>query len=406
MKEEFYIYTLPNGIRCVHRQVKSSVARCALIVNAGSRDEHADEYGLAHFTEHGFFKGTKHRKAYQVNCRLENLGGELNAYTTKEDTTIHATTLRSDFVKAAELLSDVVFDSTFPDRELDKERDVIIDEINTYKDSPMDMIYDTFEDMLFNGSELGHNILGTKRDLERHDSAAMHRFRSRTHTTDQMVFASIGNIPNKRIEEIATRYFADRTAAVRSYKRIAPLPCESFDKSLNRHTHQAHCIIGNRAYGILDDRRLPLSLLINILGGPCANSILNVSVREKYGLSYNIEAGYTPYTDCGMAMIYFSSDHDNSDKCREIIADEIRKLQTSPLSSRRLAMAKRQFIAQMAISTEGNEGYMLGIGKSLLVHSEVDTLEEVYRKIGAITASQIMDAANEILSDTSTLIYR
>lgn len=406
MKEEFYIYTLPNGIRCVHRQVKSSVARCALIVNAGSRDERTDEYGLAHFTEHGFFKGTQHRKAYQVNCRLENLGGELNAYTTKEDTTIHATTLRSDFVKATELISDVAFNSIFPDKELDKERDVIIDEINTYKDSPMDMIYDTFEDMLFEGSELGHNILGTKRDLERHDSAAMHRFKDRAYTTDQMVFASIGNIPNTRIEEIANRYFADRTATVRSYERVAPPSCDRFDKSLNRHTHQAHCIIGNRAYGILDDRRLPLSLLINILGGPCANSILNVSVREKHGLSYNIEAGYTPYSDSGMAMIYFSSDHDNSDKCREIIAEEIRKLQTTALSSRRLAMAKRQFIAQMAISTEGNEGYMLGIGKSLLVHSEVDTLEEVYRKIGAITASQIMDAANEILSDTSTLIYR
>lgn len=406
MKEEFYIYALPNGIRCVHRQVKSSVARCALIVNAGSRDEHSDEFGLAHFTEHGFFKGTERRKAYQVNCRLENLGGELNAYTTKEDTTIHATTLRSDFVKAAELLSDVAFNSTFSDRELDKERDVVIDEINTYKDSPMDMVYDSFEDMLFEGSELGHNILGGKRDLERHDSAAMHRFKNRAYTTDQMVFASIGNISYKHIEDIANRYFADRAASVRSYSRIAPSPHERFDKSLNRHTHQAHCIIGNRAYGILDERRLPLSLLINILGGPCANSILNVSVREKYGLSYNIEAGYTPYSDCGMAVIYFSSDHDNSDKCREIIADEIRKLQTTVLSSRRLAMAKRQFIAQMAISMEGNEGYMLGIGKSLLVHSEVDTLEEVYRKIGAITASQIMDAANEVLTGTSTLIYK
>ncbi len=406
MIEEFHIYTLPNGIRCIHRQVRSSVARCAVIINAGSRDELSGEHGLAHFTEHGFFKGTEHRKAYQVNCRLENLGGELNAYTTKEDTTIHATVLRSDFNKAAELLSDVVFHSTFPDKELNKEREVIIDEINTYKDSPMDMLFDTFEDMLFEGSELGHNILGGKRDVERHDSAAIHRFTERTHTTDQMVFASIGNISPKRIEEIATRYFAPQTATVRGYDRIAPAPLSLFDKSVNRHTHQAHCIIGNRAYGIRDDRRLPLSLLINILGGPCANSILNVSVREKHGLSYNIEAGYTPYCDSGMAMIYFSSDHDNADRCRAIIADEIRKLQTEKLSSRRLAMAKKQFIAQMAISTEGNEGYMLGIGKSLLIHSEVDTLEEVYRKIEAITAEQITEVANEILSSCSTLIYR
>ena len=405
MKEEFHIYTLPNGIRCIHRQVRSSVARCAVIINAGSRDELSGEHGLAHFTEHGFFKGTEHRKAYQVNCRLENLGGELNAYTTKEDTTIHATVLRNDFGKAAELLSDVVFHSTFPDKELIKEREVIIDEINTYKDSPMDMLFDTFEDMLFAGSELGHNILGGKRDVERHDSAAILRFTERTHTTDQMVFASIGNISYKRIEEIATRYFARQTATVRNYTRVAPAPLARFDKSVNKHTHQTHCIIGNRAYGIRDDRRLPLSLLINILGGPCANSILNVSVREKHGLSYNIEAGYTPYCDSGMAMIYFSSDHDNADRCREIISDEIRKLQTAALSSRRLAMAKKQFIAQMAISTEGNEGYMLGIGKSLLIHSEVDTLEEVYRKIDAITAGQIMEAANDILSNCSTLIY-
>ena len=406
MTEEFHTYTLPNGIRCIHRQVRSSVARCAVMVNAGSRDEAADEHGLAHFTEHGFFKGTEHRKAYQVNCRLENLGGELNAYTTKEDTTIHATVLRNDFGKAAELLSDVVFHSTFPDKELNKEREVIIDEINTYKDSPMDMIYDTFEDMLFEGSELGHNILGAKRDVERHDSAAIHRFTERTHTTDQMVFASIGNISAKRIEEIATRYFASQQATVRNYRRAEPSPCGQFDKSINKHTHQAHCIIGNRAYGIRDERRLPLSLLINILGGPCANSILNVSVREKHGLSYNIEAGYTPYCDSGMAMIYFSSDHDNADRCREIIDSEIRKLQTTALSSRRLAMAKKQFIAQMAISTEGNEGYMLGIGKSLLIHSEVDTLDEVYRKIEAITATQITEAANEILSNCSALIYR
>ncbi|MBQ6870225.1 MAG: insulinase family protein, partial [Alistipes sp.] len=219
MKEEFYTYTLPNGIRGIHRKVRSGAARCALIIGAGSRDELPTEHGIAHFVEHGLFKGTEHRKSYQVNCRLENLGGELNAFTTKEDTTIHATVLRNDFTKAVELLSDVVFHSTFPDKELDKEREVIIDEINTYKDSPMDMIYDTFEDMLFEGSELGHNILGRKRDLMRHDSAALHRFVDRTYTTDQMVFASIGNISESRIEQIANRYFAQYPATTRSYTR-------------------------------------------------------------------------------------------------------------------------------------------------------------------------------------------
>ena len=403
--EEFSTYTLPNGIRGIHRQTKSGVARCALIINAGSRDEMSDEHGLAHFVEHGFFKGTERRKAYQVNCRLENLGGELNAYTTKEDTTVHGTVLRGDFAKAVELISDVTFHSTFPDKELDKEREVICDEINTYKDSPMDMIYDTFEDMLFEGSELGHNILGSKRDLARHNSAAMHRFVDRTHTTDQMVFSTIGNIPVARIERIAEKYLGSQTTSTRTFKRQAPTPYAAFDKRINRHTHQSHCIIGNRAYGITEEKRLPFSLLVNILGGPCANSRLNVNVRERNGLSYNIEASYTPYSDCGIAVIYFSSEHENADYCREIIDREIGKLQNVRLTSRQLAMAKRQFIAQMAISTESNEGYMLGIGRSLLVHGEVDTLEEAYRKINAVTAEQIMDVANEVWRNNSTLLY-
>lgn len=406
MKEEFYTYTLPNGIRGIHRKVRSGAARCALIIGAGSRDELPTEHGIAHFVEHGLFKGTEHRKSYQVNCRLENLGGELNAFTTKEDTTIHATVLRNDFTKAVELLSDVVFHSTFPDKELDKEREVIIDEINTYKDSPMDMIYDTFEDMLFEGSELGHNILGRKRDLMRHDSAALHRFVDRTYTTDQMVFASIGNISESRIEQIANRYFAQYPATTRSYTRTTPGLYTVFDREQIKHTHQAHCIIGNRAYSINEDKRLPFLLLINILGGPTANSRLNVSVRERNGLSYNIEANYTAYNDCGMAVIYFSSEHCNSDHCRQIIADEIKKLQNVRLTTRQLAMAKRQYIAQMTISTEGNEGYMLGVGRSLLVHGEVDTLEEAYKKINAVTADQIMEVANEIFTNNSTLIYR
>ena len=406
MKEEFYTYTLPNGIKGIHRRVKSGAARCSLTIGAGSRDELHTEHGIAHFAEHGLFKGTAHRKAYQVNCRLENLGGELNAFTTKEDTTIHATVLKSDFCKAAELISDVAFNSTFPDKELDKEREVIIDEINTYKDSPMDMIYDTFEDMIFEGSELGHNILGTKRDLMRHNSKALHNFRARTYTTDQMVFATIGDISNSRIEQIAGRYFAHYPATTRNYTRTAPAAHTPFELKISKHTHQCHCIVGNRAYSITEDKRLPFSLLVNILGGPTANSRLNVSVRERNGLSYNIEANYVPYSDSGMIAIYFSSDHCNSDHCREIIAEEIKKLQSVRLTSRQLSMAKRQYIAQMTIATENNEGYMLGIGRSLLVHGEVDTLEQAYKKINSITADQILEVANEVFVNNSTLIYQ
>ncbi len=403
---EFHLYELPNGIRGIHRQIKGGVVRCALCINAGTRDELPSEYGLAHFTEHGFFKGTLRRKAYQVNCRLENLGGELNAFTTKEDTTIHATTLRGDFAKAAELIADIALHSTFPDRELDKEREVIFDEINTYKDSPVDMIYDTFEDMLFEGSELGHNILGRKQDLKRYDSRACHAFLARTHTSDQMVFSTIGNLSPKAIEAIATRYFGEAPATRRQFERQKPLQYAPFDREVAKHTHQSHCILGSRAYGINDERRLPLSLVCNILGGPCANSRLNMVIREKYGLSYTIEANYTPYGDSGLVAIYFSCDHDNTERCCELIHEELERLKQQPLSPRQLSMAKKQFIAQLAISMESNEGYMLGIGKSLLCHREVDTMEAVYRKVEALTAEDLRQAAEETFTHLSRLIYR
>lgn len=402
---EFHTYRLPNGIRGIHRQVKGAVAHCALVVDAGSRDEHPGEYGLAHFTEHAFFKGTQRRRAWQVNCRLENLGGELNAFTTKEDTTIHATTLRSDFPKAAELIADVAFHSTFPERELAREREVIADEINTYKDSPADMIYDTFEDMLFAGSELGHNILGRKAALARYDGDAIRRFTARTHTTDRMVFASIGNFTARTAEAVARRFFGDEPATTRAFARTAPAASEPFRKRLCKHTHQTHCILGCRAYGIGDERRLPLSLVVNILGGPSANSLLNTVVREKHGLSYNIEASYTPYGDAGIVAIYFSSDHHHADRCIELIEEQLHRLSSEPLTARRLSMAKRQFIAQLAISSENNESYMLGAGKSLLVHDEMDTMAQVYAKIRALTAEQLLAAARETFADLSQLTW-
>lgn len=403
---EFYTYKLPNGIRGIHRRTSSSVAYCGLIVGSGTRDERSGEYGLAHFTEHGLFKGTQHRKAYQVNCRLENLGGELNAYTTKEDTTIHATTLKGDFRKAVELISDVAFRSTFADREMDRERDVIYDEINTYKDSPAEMIYDSFEDMMFAGSELGHNILGVKRDIKRFNSQKIRDFVNRTYTTDQMVFSSIGSISATRAEQIANQYLGGFTASNREFERVRPVDIEQFHTVENRRTHQTHCIIGARAYSIVEPKRLPLALLINVLGGPSANSLLNILVREKNGLTYNVEASYTPYSDSGMVTIYFSCDGGNAERVSELIYSVIDKLRTTPLTPRQLSMAKRQFIAQLAISMESNEGYMLGAGKSFLIHGEIDTVEESYRRVSAITAEDIRDVACDVLRDFSTLTYR
>ncbi|MFI3269998.1 MAG: pitrilysin family protein [Rikenellaceae bacterium] len=403
---EFYTYTLPNGIRGIHRQTSSSVAYCGLIVGCGTRDEREGEFGLAHFTEHGLFKGTERRRAYQVNCRLENLGGELNAYTTKEETTIHATTLKGDFRKAVELLSDVTFRSTFPDHEMEREREVVYDEINAYKDSPAEMIYDNFEDMIFGGSEMGHNILGVKRDIRRFSGDKIRQFTKRCYTTDQMVFSSIGGVSIKRAEDIARHYFGEFAATSREFERVKPQEIAPFSIAENRRTHQTHCIIGCRAYSIVEPKRLPLALLINILGGPSANSLLNILVRERHGLTYNIEASYTPYSDTGLVTIYFSSESANADRVVEMIHSEMERLRTTLLTPRQLSMAKRQFVAQLAISMESNEGYMLGAGKSYLLHGVVDTVEESYRRVAAITAEEVRDVANEVLQNMSMLTYK
>ena len=404
--KEFETYTLSNGIRGIHRQVRSGVTHCAMVVNAGSRDEERGEYGIAHFVEHALFKGTARRKAHQVNCRLENLGGELNAYTTKEDTTLHATVMRRDLSRAVELIGDVIFNSTFPERELAKEREVIADEINSYKDSPSERIYDDFEDMIFKGSELGHNILGSKATIARISTENMHSFVARTYTTDQMVFSSIGNFSAATVQSVAERYIGGVAPTKREFERVAPAPYEAFDQRLSRHTHQAHGIIGTRGYSIRDERRLPLALALNILGGPSANSLLNLLLREKHGLSYNVEATYTPYSDTGIVGIYFSSDHDNAAQCVELIESEVDRLCREHITPRRLAIAKRQFVAQMAISMEANEGYMLGAGKSYLLYKDIDTLEEAYAKVMAITAEQICDVANDRFAHLSRLIYK
>ena len=383
--KEFHTYRLPNGIRCIHKQIRSEVAYCALIVNAGARDELADEYGLAHFTEHAIFKGTERRRAYQINCRLENLGGELNAYTTKEETAIHATVLRRDLAKAAELIADIAFRSTFPERELAKEREVVVDEINSYKDSPADMIYDSFEDMLFESSQLGHNILGRKVNLQRYDGDRIRRFISRTHTTDQMVFATMGGISDSRAEQIAHRYFAEQPESHRTFERIAPPQTERFEKSLNKQA---------------------LSLLINTLGGPSANSLLNLAVRERNGLTYNIEASYVPFTDSGAAYIYFSSDRDRIDRCIELIDRQIDNIRKNSLSARQLSIAKKQYMGQLAISMENRESYMLSAGKSYLIYDDVESLDRIYEHIESISRSQIAEIAEDIFSHTSTLIYK
>ena len=405
-REDFFIHTLPNGVRCVLKQVKSAVCYCSMTIGAGSRDELPGEIGIAHLLEHTLFKGTSKRKAYQVNCRLENLGGEINAFTTKEETVVHATVLKGDFRKAVELIDDIIFHSTFPQTEVDKEKEVVVDEINMYKDSPEERIYDDFEDLLFAGSQLGHNILGSKRSIAKLGSEDIRRFVERNYTTDQMVFAAIGNISPKNFVAAVERYFGQEPATKRQHQRVAPSEVERFERSISHpNHHQVRCVMGARAYSLSNRKRLALILMTNILGGPSAASRLNVAMRERNALTYCVEALYTPLSDCGMFTIYYSCDRDKQEQCRRVIAAELDRITSEPLSQRQLSIAKRQFIGQFATSSENNEAYMLGVGKSLLVYGEVDSSEEVYRKIGEITPADIMEVAREILPSLSSLTY-
>lgn len=404
---EFTAFELPNGIRCIHRQVKSAVSYCGLIVNTGSRDEQPSEYGMAHFIEHSIFKGTKKRKAFHINNRLENLGGELNAYTTKEETVVHATTLKSDFPKAAELIADIVFNSTFPQKEIDKEKEIIVDEINSYKDTPSERIYDDYEDLLFKGSALGHNILGYKRNLMKFRTEDILKFQQRTYNTDKMVFASIGHTSERQFREVCERYFAPVPENRRQFERTTVPPAEIFCDTLHRSTFQAHCILGNRAYNSSDKRRIPLSLLINMLGGASANSILNTAIREKNGFSYNIEANYTPFSDTGLATIYFGTDKDKIEKCIELIQIELQKIISGQLTNRQLSIAKKQFTGQLYIGTESNEGNMLSAAKSYLIYNHVDSMADIAKRIDEIKKEEITEVAGEVFgSQLSTLIYK
>lgn len=403
---EFYTYTLPNGIRCILKRVKSHVVHCAMTINTGSRDELPSEHGMAHFVEHMLFKGTVRRRAWQVNCRLENLGGELNAYTTKEETVLHATTLKSDYGKAVELIADVIFNSSFPEKEIEKEKLVILDEINLYKDSPSDLIYDEFEDILFAGSPLGHNILGSRQKLRKYNRDDIRGFVDRTYNTDQMVFSLIGNVSENTFTAAMDRYFGIIPENKRAFIRELPAAPGHFSKSTGKNTHQLHCVLGRLAYGYESDRRLPLSLLMNTLGGPSANSLLNVLLREKNALSYGVEASYTPLSDTGIATVYFTCERDKGEKCLELVNRQFAELREKPLSPRRLSMAKKQFLGQFAITAENNESYMLAAGKSYLVFGSVENTAKVREKILAVTAGDIMEVAGNILSDMSTLIYK
>ncbi len=406
---EFQTHSLENGIRLIHKQVDSPVAHCGLTINTGSRDESDIEHGVTHLIEHLIFKGTKKRKAYHILSRMEDVGGELNAYTTKEETCIYTTFFNNYYTRAFELIRDIAFNSIFPPKEVEKEKEVVIDEINSYKDSPFELIFDDFEEQVFLGHPIARNILGTKLSLYNLKLSSILQFYQTKYATDQMVISSVGKHSFKFIKKYFEQYFNDIPTRINNEKRQLFLPenYKTSNKTLKKETHQAHCIIGASAYHHNDPKRLPLHLLNNYLGGPGLNSKLNMVLREKRGYAYNVESNYTTYSDTGIISIYFGTDHKDLNKSIGITQNELLKLCTKQLGTTQLSRAKKQLKGQIAISAENNENQMLSIGKSLLVYNRVDSLETICNKIDAITSVEIMEVANEILhpDNLSVLSY-
>jgi predicted Zn-dependent peptidase len=405
---DIVFHTLKNGIRLVHHRIPGIVAHCGLIINAGSRNEMATEHGIAHFIEHMLFKGTLKRKAYHILSRLEDVGGELNAYTTKEETVVHASFMKEHYVRAVEIIRDITFNSIYPPKEIEKEKEVVIEEINSYKDNPAELIFDDFEEVIFQNQPIGRNILGTYETVKSFNREKIFSFISNNYCTSQMVFCSVGNISENRIINLFEKHFSDIPRRTISPGIKVSWPYKPTSVIRNMDTHQNHCIIGNLAYDLKDKRRMGLFLLNNILGGQGLNSRLNLSLREKNGFAYNVESSYNPYYDTGVFSIYFGTDSHNLEKSVTIAESELNKLCSVKLGTIQLSKAKNQIKGYLARGYENHESLMLSIGKSLLVFDKIDSIEDVCDKIDKVTSSEIIEIANDIFEKgkLSTLIYK
>ena len=403
----YNIHTLPNGLRIIHAPNQSAVAYCGFAVDAGTRDEADNEQGMAHFVEHLLFKGTKKRHAWHILNRMEHVGGDLNAYTNKEETIVYRAFLAEHFPRAVELLSDIVFHSTFPQHEIDKEVEVIIDEIQSYEDSPSELIFDDFEELLFPNHPLGRNILGKPDLLHQFKSEDALRFTSRYYRPENMIFFVQGNVDFKRVVRLVEKSTADLTSNIGTYTRKHPDIYIPQNLTLHRDTHQAHVMIGSRGYDAHNEKRTALYLLNNILGGPGMNSRLNVSLRERSGLVYNVEANLTSYTDTGVFCIYFGTEHDDVDRCMRLVKKELKKLCDKPLSIAQLAAAKKQIIGQIGVARDNAESTALGMAKTFLHYNKMDDPQEVFQRIEALTSKELWEVSNEMFAENqlSTLFY-
>ncbi len=414
MSMQYNTTTLPNGLRIIHLPSTSPVVYCGYQIAAGTRHELAGEEGLAHFCEHVTFKGTERRNALQIINGLEKLGGELNAFTNKEDTTFYAAIHRDHFSKAVNLLTDIVFHSQYPQTEIDREVDVICDEIESYNDSPAELIYDEFENILFKGHPLGHNILGQAEQLRTYTTEDALRFTRRHYRPDNAVFFVYGDVDFRRVVRLVEGMMGalgpmspmSPMSPIGPISPMRPIGCQTITRQ--KGTHQAHVIMGCRAYDINHPRRIALYLLNNLLGGPGMNSLLNLSLRERNGLVYTVESSMVSYSDTGLWTVYFGCDPHDVNKCCRLVRHQLDRLIEKPLSRSQLATAKQQIKGQIAIACDNRENFALDFGRSFLHNGKEKDLDRLFQQIDAVTAEEIQQVANELFDPEkmTTLIYR
>ena len=441
---KYNTYTLDNGLRIIHLPSDSQVVYCGYQINAGTRNEEPGEEGLAHFCEHVTFKGTERRKAWHIlNC-LESVGGDLNAYTNKEGTVYYSAILKEHIARAVDLLSDIVFHSVYPQAEIDKEVEVICDEIESYNDSPAELIYDEFENILFKGSPLGHNILGTAEQVRAFKTEDALKFTQKLYRPDNAIFFAYGDIDFKKLVKLLQRALADDKSvgklaeeklpqisqitqisrdensiaeekSVSSVKSVGPKNYPSVRDEIagqtivmQKNTHQAHVMIGTQAYDVNDDRRMPLYLLNNMLGGPGMNAKLNLALREHNGLVYTVESTMVSYGDTGTWSIYFGCDEHDVKRCLRLVRKELDKFMQKPLSDAQLKAAKKQIKGQIGVACDNRENFALDFGKSFLHYGWEKNVDRLYEQVDEITAAQIQAVAQELFDKDrlTTLIFK
>lgn len=395
---EYNVHTLPNGIRILHVPSASAISHACIIVNTGSRDEPENKAGLAHFIEHLIFKRTEKRSTSQILNRLESVGADLNAYTTKEYTCVHASFLNPYLDRTLDLFNDIIFHSTFPEEEMDKEKSVILDEIASYLDQPEEAINDDFEDMLFAGHSLGNNILGTTDSVQNFTREDVINFRKANYRTNEIVIAVLGNYTLNSVVNKGTKHFADVEENTPVKDRVKPIVLQQSSTTIYKPIMQAHCILGTQAYSTYQDEKVPLMLLNNYFGGNGMSSVLNLQIREKYGIAYTIESNFSPLSDTGIFSIYFGTDKEKQIKALSLIFKEIKKLKEKPLNELQLHKAKNKFIGQIALGEENRIGLIISMAKSLIDHNKIDSLETVFEKINAVTTSQMINVTNKVLN--------